>query len=80
MNLQSRIQKLENRMLSSEIQFCDCWTVHWKKLIDFVYDGVSYDFESVILPEGDFCGKCKKPVSEMDLKVQKDLSLSYGDL
>jgi hypothetical protein len=67
-------------MISSEIHLCDCWAIHWKKMLDLVYYEVSYDFESVILPDGEFCLKCKKPVSEKDLKMQTDLRLIYGDL
>lgn len=48
-------------------------------MLDLVYDGVSYDLETVVLPEGDFCEKCKKKVSEKDLKMQRDLQAIYGN-
>jgi hypothetical protein len=48
-------------------------------MLDLAYESVSYDVETVVLPEGDFCEKCKKAVSEKDLKMQMDLLAIYGE-
>lgn len=79
MNLQTRIQKLENRMISPETNFCNCWIIYSQNMLDLAYESVSYDVETVVLPEGDFCEKCKKAVSEKDLKMQMDLLAIYGE-
>ena len=79
MNLRTRIQKLENRIIP-EKQFCDCWMIQLEKMIALVYDIVLYDESQTVLPEGDFCEKCKKQVSEKDLEMQRNLQMIYGDL
>ena len=78
MNIRSRIQKLENQIIY-EKQFCDCWMIYHEKIIGLVYDGIPYDDSKTTLPEGGFCEKCKKEVSESDLKIQKDVQRIYGD-
>lgn len=77
MRLQTRIQKLENRKIP-EKPFCDCWATYYQNMLGLVYDDVTYDLETLALPESNFCEKCKKAVSEKDLKMQRDLQAIYG--
>lgn len=80
MNILNRIKKLESKTGNNDLNFCDCFMTHMRKLAAEIYDGAAYDETKAFLPEGNYCPKCKKPVSDGTIKAQKDLILIYGDL
>jgi len=77
MNIKTRIKKLEKSVIPAE-SFCLCFRKYCIAQINAAYDNVPVT-ES-FLPEGDFCERCKKKVSDKDLEMQRDLQLIYGDL
>jgi hypothetical protein len=54
---------------------------HQKKIIDSVYDGTPYEEKDVMLPEGDYCYRCRKSVDvERERRFYENVNLIYGDL
>lgn len=93
MNIRNRLKKLEKHLVTNDIKFCECFVNYLIKSLDEVYDNIgvsgkklsetetSEDSDSAfaaVVPVGDVCDKCQKPISEMVRNLYKSLLLSYG--
>lgn len=80
MNIQNRIKKLEKLIIMPDSEFCDCFDIHFRKMVDLVYNGSPYDENAAVLPVGDYCRKCRKPVNQRNLDYIKNINEIYGDV
>lgn len=79
MNIQNRIKKLEKLIIMPESEFCDCFDIHFRKMVDLVYNNAPYDEDAAALPVGDYCDKCKKSVPPRNLELIENINKIYGD-
>lgn len=80
MNIQNRIKKLEKLIITTESEFCDCFDIHFRKMVDLVYNNAPYDENAAVLPVGDYCDKCRKPVKPRNLDWIEQINKIYGDV
>lgn len=80
MNIRNRIKKLENQTVNNSAEFCDCFDIHFRKMVDQVYNGTPYDETGASLPDGDYCDKCRKPVAERNFDQIDKINKIYGDV
>jgi len=72
-----RIEKLEKQMSPSN-RFCLCFHKYYAAAINSVYDNLP--FNSLPLPKGDFCQKCRKPVNHIDFQTVAQINEIYDEV
>lgn len=77
MNIKGRVKKLENRIYKN-FSFCECFEIQFTKLADEIYNNIPSDVTDKVMPDGDNCDKCGKPVSSYTKDFYKSLEMIYG--
>ncbi len=82
MQLRHRIKKIENRIIIDKPKYCMCYEKHWRSAIESAYnDDPNAAIKMYPMPdiEKEFCDKCQKSFSSLDIQMHKNIQEIYGD-
>jgi hypothetical protein len=81
MNITSRLQKLESRIIKDKFEFCECFEREINAIAEQIYSDESISLTSASTDTESlktFCDDCKKPVKASIQEFCKNLQIIYG--
>ncbi len=81
MNIKNRLEQLESRIIRDKFEFCVCFDLKLKQVIERIYNDKT-TMAAKVLTAGEsletVCGECRKPLRDITREVCANLQTIYG--